>query len=164
MRYIYSTDRLCPAGEHCVMWWEVSVRQHLQLQHQHVRSLLQMLQGDGAAAALGAALLQWQRHLGQLHHPGAHWLLLPVVLNNTWGLHDWRGMCKLWNDVTVSCGGASAGRDVVLQLILISSESVVEQTVGPLWWKWILWSLDCSQVDQIFLPGLSSPHMCMFQP
>jgi len=71
----------CAAGEHRVVWREVSVRQHLQLQHQHVRPLLQMLPRDGAAAALRAALLQRQRHLGGLRHPGAHRLLLPVVLD-----------------------------------------------------------------------------------
>lgn len=70
-----------PSGEHCVMWWEVSLCQHLQLQHQHLRPLLQVLPRNGPAAALRAALLQQQRHLGQLHHPGAHRLLLSVVLS-----------------------------------------------------------------------------------
>lgn len=39
-----------------------------------------MLQGDGAAEALCAALLQQQLNLGQLHHSGAHRLFMPVVL------------------------------------------------------------------------------------
>lgn len=94
---------LCAAGEHRVLRWEVSVRQHLQLQHQHVRPLLQVLQRDGAAAPLCAALLQQQLHLGQLQHPGAHRLLLPVVLKHP-------------QHRRFSCTGFPAGREVVLKL------------------------------------------------
>ena len=108
-RVAFCTDALCPAGEHRVMWREVSVRQHLQLQHQHVRSLLQVLPGDGAAAALGAALLQRQRDLGQLQHPGAHRLLLPVVLNTHTHTHTHSTMfwCLCWQGGRTAASSAA---------------------------------------------------------
>ena len=63
----------CPSpGEPSVLRWEVSVRQHLQLQHQHLRPLLQVLPRGGPAAAFCAALLCHQRHLGAVHSAGAH--------------------------------------------------------------------------------------------
>lgn len=77
----------------------MSVGQHLQLQHQHVRALLQVLPRDRPAAALRAAVLQQQLNLGQLQHPRAHRLLLPVVLNTHERphahKHTWRCMPPL---------------------------------------------------------------------
>lgn len=77
----------CPSpGEPSVLRWEVSVCQHLQLQHQHLRPLLQVLPRGGPAAAFCAALLCRQRHLGALRSAGAHGLCLPVVLRPAgWG-------------------------------------------------------------------------------
>lgn len=67
-------------GEPSVLRRAVSLCQHLQLQHQHLRPLLQVLPRGGPAAALRAALLRHERHLGALHGAGAHRLCLPVVL------------------------------------------------------------------------------------